>query len=116
MINSLTSSCSSSDCDSSSLPGDSRSPGDQVVPISEGGPGLADAAWEGDTGEDVGDVISRVTRLPSLGNTQSTPSAVSEQSNVSVEQEQEHRQGQVLTAVTRLVLTEFLQAAGLIMT
>ena len=61
-------------------------------------------------------VISRVTRLPSLGNTQSTPSAVSEQSNVSVEQEQEHRQGQVLTAVTRLVLTEILQAAGLIMT
>ena len=44
-------SCSSSDCDSSSLAGDSRSPGDQVVPISEGGPGLADAAWEGDTGE-----------------------------------------------------------------
>jgi len=69
-------SCSSSDCDSSSLAGDSRSPGDQVVPISEGGPGLADAAWEGET-----------------GNTQSTPSAVSEQSNVSVEQEVETRQG-----------------------
>ena len=50
-INLLFASCSSSDCDSSSLAGDSRSPGDQVVPISEGGPGLADAAWEGDTGE-----------------------------------------------------------------
>jgi len=69
-------SCSSSDCDSSSLPGDSRSPGDQVVPTSEGGPGLADAAWEGDTG-------------PS----QSALCAVSEESNVSTEQEQEHRQG-----------------------
>ena len=38
-------------------------------------------------------VISRVTRLSSLGNTQSTPSAVSEQSNVSAEQEVDHRQG-----------------------
>ena len=85
------------------------------MPVSEGGPGLADAAWEGDTGEDVGDCNFTCDEA-SLGNTQSTPSAVSEQSNVSVEQEQEHRQGQVLTAVTRLVLTEILQAAGLIMT
>ena len=51
LISVVSLSCSSSDCDSSSLAGDSRSPGDQVVPISEGGPGLADAAWEGDTGE-----------------------------------------------------------------
>ena len=34
-----------------------------------------------------------VTRWKYLGNTQSTPSAVSEQSNVSAEQEVEHRQG-----------------------
>ena len=34
-----------------------------------------------------------VTWWKYLGNTQSTPSAVSEQSNVSAEQEVEHRQG-----------------------
>ena len=88
-------SCSSSDCDSSSLAGDSRSPGDQVVPISEGGPGLADAAWEGDTGERQHyNILFSSIIFCCLGNTQSTPSAVSEQSNVSAEQEVEQRQGQ----------------------
>ena len=65
-----------------------------MVPISEGGPGLADAAWEGDTGERQHYIIIYYIIFCCLGNTQSTPSAVSEQSNVSAEQEVEQRQGQ----------------------
>ena len=65
-----------------------------MVPISEGGPGLADAAWEGDTGERQHYIIIYYIIFRCLGNTQSTPSAVSEQSNVSAEQEVEQRQGQ----------------------
>ena len=61
-----------------------------MVPTSEGGPGLADAAWEGDTG-------------PS----QSALCAVSEESNVSTEQEQEHRQGQVLAESLTAILTHY---------